>query len=321
MKYLSFFLLIIITAVSCKNDSKVTDEISNIEMPVNIERFDVEFSKATVTDLNGLKATYPFMFSKSYPDAFWMEKIQDTLQQELSEAVVAAFPTTEELEVEITSLFQHLKYHYPEFQAPRVITTTSYVDYRNKVIVTDSIDLIALDTYLGPDHEFYLGVQDYIKSSFNKAFIVVDLAEAYADRYILPTKNKTLLDEMISAGKKLYFKDLMIPFKTDAEKIEYTEEQYQWVVSNEAYIWQYFVDRELLYSTDSKLPGRFINPAPFSKFYLAEIDNASPGGVGAYMGWQIVKAYMENNTNVSFKTMLNMSSEDIFNHSKFKPKK
>ncbi|MDW5287483.1 gliding motility lipoprotein GldB [Formosa sp. PL04] len=321
MKYLSFFLLIIITLVSCKNDSKVTDEVSNIEMPVTIERFDVDFAKATPEDLEGLKTSYPFMFTKSYPDAFWMEKIQDTIQQELSEAVIKTFPITDDLEAEISSLFQHLKFYYPEFKAPRVIGTTSYVDYRNKVIVTDSIDLIALDTYLGPDHEFYLGVQEYIRKGFIKDQIVVDLADAYAIRYMLPMKNKTLLDEMIFAGKRLYFKDLMIPFATDAEKIEYSTAELQWAEANEAYIWQYFVERELLFSTDSKLPARFINTAPFSKFYLADVDNQSPGRIGEYMGWQIVKAYMENNKEVSFKDMLNMSSEDIFNHSKFKPKK
>ncbi|WP_299777223.1 gliding motility lipoprotein GldB [uncultured Formosa sp.] len=321
MKYLSFFLFIIVTVVSCKNETKVSDEISKIDMPVHIERFDKEFAAATPEDLVGLKANYPFMFSKSYPDAFWMDKIQDTIQQDLSAAVLKTFPKTTDIEKDITSLFQHLKFYYPEFKMPRVIGTTSYVDYRNKVIVTDSIDIIALDTYLGPDHEFYLGVQEYIRAGFTKNQIVVDLADAYANSYIFPTKNKTLLDEMISAGKRLYFKDLMIPFKTDAEKIQYSNAQLQWAETNETYIWQYFVERELLFSTDSKLPSRFINPAPFSKFYLAEIDNESPGRIGEYIGWQIVRAYMENNKKISFKDMFNMSAEDIFNQSKFKPKK
>ena len=80
------------------------------------------------------------------------------------------------------------------------------------------------------------------------------------------------------------------------------------------------MERELLYSTDSKLPGRFINPAPFSKFFLEGIDAASPGRLGQYIGWQIVRAYMLNN-EVSLRDMLIMSTEDIFNNSKFKPRK
>jgi uncharacterized protein YjaZ len=125
---------------------------------------------------------------------------------------------------------------------------------------------------------------------------------------------------MVSAGKQLYFKDKMIPFKSDAEKIGYTQDQLDWAIANESYIWRYFVDRELLYSTDSKLPGRFINPAPYSKFYLEEIDSESPGRLGQYMGWQIVRAYMNNN-NVTIKQLLNANTDDIFNNSKFKPRK
>ena len=120
--------------------------------------------------------------------------------------------------------------------------------------------------------------------------------------------------------EEAYFEDKVIPFKTEAERIGYTEAQLDWARANESYIWRYFIERELLFSTDSKLPGRFINLAPFSKFYLEEIDSQSPGRLGQYMGWQIVRAYMENN-EVTLKDMLLASSEDIFNNSKFKPRK
>jgi uncharacterized protein YjaZ len=67
------------------------------------------------------------------------------------------------------------------------------------------------------------------------------------------------------------------------------------------------------------LASRFINPAPFSKFNL-ELDSESPGRLGQYMGWQIVRAYAENN-DVSLQEILSMNAEDIFNNSKFKPRK
>ena len=149
---------------------------------------------------------------------------------------------------------------------------------------------------------------------------MVDLATEYANKYIYQKQNKTLLDEMIYFGKQLYFKDKVIPFKTKAERIGYTEAQLDWAHVNESYIWRYFVERELLFSTDSKLPSRFINPAPFTKFYLEEIDSESPGRLGQYMGWQIMKAYMQNN-KISLKEMLITSPEEIFNNSKFKPNK
>jgi uncharacterized protein YjaZ len=75
----------------------------------------------------------------------------------------------------------------------------------------------------------------------------------------------------------------------------------------------------MLYDTDQKLVPRFINPAPFSKFYL-EIDNDTPGRVGAWLGWQIVRSYMENN-KTSLQDMLKMDAKTIFENSKYKPKK
>jgi uncharacterized protein YjaZ len=96
-------------------------------------------------------------------------------------------------------------------------------------------------------------------------------------------------------------------------------EQITWCQENESYIWRYFIEKELLYSTDSKLPNRFTNLAPFSKFYL-EIDNESPGRVGQWIGWQIVRSFMQNN-KVSMQEMIKMDAKELFEKSKYKPKK
>ncbi|HEY5689652.1 MAG TPA: gliding motility lipoprotein GldB [Yeosuana sp.] len=320
MKKTLFFLFLFIVILSCKNEESQEQEIHKIPLELKIERFDQLFGGVNADNLTKLKKDYPFMFSRKYSDSFWLAKTKDTLQIKLLQEVSKVFPDMKEQEGEIKSLFQHIKFYFPEFKSPRVITTTSFVDYRNRIIVTDTITLISVDTYLGSGHEFYQGIQKYIRQDFNKNHIVVDLASEYAKKYIFQGQNKTLLDEMIYFGKQLYFEDKVIPFKTEAERIGYTEAQLDWARANESYVWRYFVERELLFSTDSKLPGRFINPAPFSKFYLEEIDSQSPGRLGQYMGWQIVRAYMENN-DVTLKDMLITSPEDIFNNSKFKPRK
>lgn len=320
MKSYIIYILIAVTMFSCKKEDKVESEIAELETNVVIERFDRAFIETPVSELPKLKKAFPFMFPKKYKDTFWIAQKQDTLQIELHSETAKAFKTLSKEEIEIKNLFKHLKYYFKEFKEPRVVTTTSSVDYRNKVIVTDTIMLISLDTYLGKDHRFYEGIQTYIRANMEPEQIVVDLAESYAKKYTYHAKRKTLLDDFIYAGKVLYFKDKVIPFKTDAEKIGYTEAQLDWAKVNEEYIWRYFVDRELLFSTDSKLPNRFMNPAPFSKFYLEEIDRESPGRIGQYIGWQIVRAYMENN-NVSLQEMLNETTENIFNKAKFKPRR
>ena len=242
-----------------------------------------------------------------------------TLQQQMFAEIEKTYTDFNVINDEILGLFQHLKYYYPEFKTPRVITLINDVDYRNKTIVTDSIVLIAIDNYLGSDHEFYGNIQKYLRQNFEAKQIVPDLATEYAQKHIYQPSRKSLLDEMIYFGKILYFKDVMIPFKTDVEKIGYMPDELAWAIENEPNIWEFFVERELLFETDPKLAGRFINPAPFTKFNL-ELDVESPGRLGQYMGWQIVRAYMENN-DTDFKDMLRMDATELFNNSKFKPLK
>ena len=303
---------------SCKKDKQIDDAILNMEVDVKVERFDTKFGQAKPQNLAQLKTDYPFMFSKRYTDEFWIERLNDTIQIELNEETQKVFPDLKNEEAEITLFYKHLKYNYPSTKIPRVITATSSVDYRNKVIVTDTIALISLDTYLGEKHFFYDGLQNYIKANMNREQMVVDLSNAYAEKLIFQPKRKTLLDEMIYYGKQLYFNDVMIPFKSDAQKIGYTEAQFDWAKVNEENVWKYFVERELLYSTDAKLPNQFINPAPFSKFYLEEVDADSPGKIGRFIGWQIVKAYMET-TESSLTELLETDAETIFNASRYKP--
>ena len=307
--------------VSCDEDSKLEKEIAEIESDFTIERFDIAELDAKPSDLPRLKQAYPFLFSSHTPDSIWVDRLNDTLQNEILVEVNKAYTDFKDTKTELTSMFQHLKYYDKLFSIPRVVTLTNYVQYRDKVIVTDSIVLIALDNYLGADHKFYVdgGIPEYLAKNFNEDQIVANLADGYAKEYVSQNSRKTFLDEMIYFGKLLYFKDMIIPFKTDAEKIGYTEDELKWSEANESPIWSYFIEKELLYSSDSKLPNRFIADAPFSKFYL-ELDNESPGRLGQYIGWQIVKSYAKN-TGEDVLKIMETEPEEIFRKSKFKPKK
>lgn len=319
MKKIGILMLVLAVFFSCKNESQLEKEIAKIDVVVNIERVDLAFGKSTPAELPKLKHTFPFIFSSRTPDSLWIAQMNDTLQQQLSSEVEKKFSDFDVVHEDIRRLFQHLKYYDNTFSEPRIATITSYVDYRYNTIVTDTIVVIALDTYLGTGHEFYTDIPRYITQNMNSENIVSDLAGNYADNYIFQSQRKSLLDEMIYFGKKLYFKDMVIPFKSNAQKIEYSPEQFEWAKDNEEQIWSYFIERELLYDSDTSLPSRFIADAPFSKFYL-ELDGESPGRIGQYIGWQIVRAYMKNN-EVSLMDMLQKDADEIFRDSKFKPKK
>jgi hypothetical protein len=237
----------------------------------------------------------------------------------LETEVLKTFSEDEKVADILVPLFQHIKYYFPKFNTPLVVTTTSDVDYRNKVILAESMVIIGLDNYLGSDHPFYEGIDKYITKEMKLSQIGPDVAESYARQYIKPPNKASFLGQIIYFGKELYLKDLWLPKISDAEKIGYTEEEFKWAEENEEYMWRYFVEKELLYSTDPKLGARFIAPAPFSKFYL-EIDNESPGMLGRYLGWKIVRAYMKKN-DTDVQQLMVTDAEEIFTNSKYKPKK
>lgn len=319
MNRLIVIFLILCSFTACKKDIKIDKDITKVKIDFTVERFDQIFAESSPSELPALKQTYPFLFSSKFSDSLWIEKMTDTLQIQLSNEVNKSFRDFDKTKSEIILLFQHLKFYFPEFKTPRVITVISNVDYRNKVVVTDSIVLIALDNYMGRDHEFYQSIPQYLVNNFNKDQITPDLASEYAKKYAYQPQKRTLLDEMIYSGKQLYFKDVVLPLKSDSEKMGYTNEQLDWAITNEGEIWSYFIENEILFDTDSELLSRFINPAPFSKFYL-NLDKESPGRIGQYMGWQIVKAYMEHNDE-SLSNMLIKGANEIYEQSKFKPRK
>jgi hypothetical protein len=185
----------------------VEKEIEEVPVDFEVLRFDKEFAEITEEGLPALKAEYPFLFPEQYPDSIWLARIQDTVQQELNIEVEKAFPDFSAEEEELHSLFQHIKYYFPSFEAPLVITITSDVDYKNKALLTDDFLFISLDTYLGKEHDFYLGIQQYLKKNFERAQIIPDVAAEYAEKYAPKPAGKTFLAHMLYYGKMLYLKD------------------------------------------------------------------------------------------------------------------
>ena len=314
-----WFLIFLVSLFSCDKQSETEAKIEKIDAPFEVIRFDQKFAEATPASLPELKSKYPFLFPKQYPDSLWVQKLNDTIQQEIETEVDKAFPEFSKETDELHSLFQHVKYYFPDFEVPDVITVTSEVDYKNKAIYTGEYLFVALDTYLGEEHKFYIGIQDFLKKNFRKEQIVPDAANEIAEQYVPKASERTFLAHMLYYGKLLYLKDKFIPFKSDAEKIGYSEEELTWAKANEDQIWRYFIENELLFDTDSKLYERFLYPAPFSKFYL-QLDAESPARLGQFIGWNIIRAYMEKN-DVSIKKMLNTPAEEIFNKANYKPKK
>jgi gliding motility-associated lipoprotein GldB len=312
-------LLISILFFGCSDNDKTAQEIEKIKVDLKVYRFDQEFAKAGPVDIPELKKNYPYLFPAQYDDSIWIVKLKDTVQLELLSEIELAFPDFNEETQELELLFKHIKYYFPEYEVPKVVTVTSDVEYNYRIILTDSLLLIGLDNYLGPEHKFYQGIQNYIAQGLDKRYLISDVASAFAKQVVQGPRERTFLAQMVYYGKELFLKDMLMPLATDAQKINYSQEQLDWAKANEQQTWRNFIEQEHLYSTDNKLAQRFLDLAPFSKFGL-EIDNESPGRIGRFMGWQIVRAFMEKN-DVTLRQMLNLSAEEIFKKANYKPTK
>ncbi len=316
MKKLIFTTLLVVFLVSCNRKSELEKAIDVIPMEVTLERFDKEYYESADEDLDKIKIKYSHLFPVEVPDSVWLAQKNDTLFRELYTEVQKQFSDISTLEEELVNLFKHIKYYFPNEKTPIVNTIIAEVDYNFKSFYTDSITLISLDLYLGKDHHFY-ETDAYLKENLVPRQMMPNLVKSFAEKKIPYPNQGDFLSRIIYEGKILYLKDLLIPGFSDAEKIGYSEDQIKWAYTNHENVWRYFIEDNLLYSTDPQLASRFINVAPFSKFYLS-IDNESPGRIGTWIGWQIVRAYAENSPT-SLQELLKKNAEELFKQSKYKP--
>ena len=317
----SIFIGVLISSgiFSCKDHDKIADEIARIDLELQVTRFDREFAKARPSDIPTLKKSYPFLFPEQFADSVWIVKLQDTVQIELLSEVGKEFENFEKEKEDLTLLFKHIKFYFPKYETPKIFTVINDVDYQNRIILADSLLFIELDCYLGPDHKFYRRLQKYIANRLDRKFMVSDVATALGNKLVARPRERSFLSKIVYFGKLLYLKDKIIPFATDAQKIGYSQDQFDWATANEEPIWRNFIEQEHLYSTDNKLDRRFLDSAPFSKFGL-ELDNESPGRIGRYIGWQIVRAFMDKN-DITLQQLIDLPAEEIFKKSNYKPRK
>lgn len=318
-KMLFVSLLITFILFSCNTENKIKPEIEALNVEVDIIRFDSIFAYSKDSDLEKLKGNYPFMFQNSIPDSLWIEKLNDSLQNVVEKEVLSQFSTFDTYDAEIHLFFKHLKYYFPEEVVPKVITLAEYVDYNSKAILNNNLLFISLDNYLGKEHKFYSGFKDYISRLQEPNQILPDIAEAYANKLIMYPTSRNFLSQLVYYGKKLYLKEKLLPLVESERLIGYSKEQLEWARSEEIMIWQFFIQRELLYSSDADLRRRFLDVGPFTKFYLS-IDNETPPRLGQFIGWQIVKAYADKHPDQSLEDIIKLDYQDIFDNSKYKPK-
>jgi len=322
-------LCLLLINYSCKRgNSRLKIDVSKILINVKINRYEKALfciNQSTFKqEIAAIENKYPFFLEGISKDSITMYSLQkfatDPINIQLYKDCQKTYPDLKDIEKDISDALKHYKYYFPEITTPIVYTYVSGLDYQDPIKITDDVLLISLDMYLGSKYKSYkdLGIPTYKTNKFRKESIVPDCMKKYAMNYLPKKMDNTFLSSMIEAGKIIYFTDAMMPELADSLKIDYSSPQMDWCNANESRVWAYFIDNKLLYNTDKIVFNKFIGEAPFT----AAFSKQSPPRIGVWVGWQIIKKYMDINPQISIKTlMLDNDAQKILMKSKYKPKR
>ena len=314
-----FFLILLLLIIpilfwSCSN--RKTSKAS--PQSYELIRFESIFFDTHPDSLKEVEQRFPYFFPKSYPFSVWVNRRTDSLQLTLYEHTKSI--SNLDIQDQLNPFIDGLSRVFENARVPKkVITITSDVDYNNKVILNDSMALIAIDNFLGINHHMYEGIALYLRQQMELKNLSKELAESFAKNRIELPKDRTFLAQLIYSGKIQFLKQSILSDYSEYKILGYTPDQLAWAMTNEKEIWNFFVSNELLYSTDPELIKRFISPAPFSKFYL-KIDVDSPGQIGQWLGLQIVKDYQMKEQK-PIAQLLSTPYRELFEKSKYKPRR
>ncbi|MFM6953872.1 MAG: gliding motility lipoprotein GldB, partial [Sphingobacteriaceae bacterium] len=105
----------------------------------------------------------------------------------------------------------------------------------------------------------------------------------------------------------------------DSLLIGYTDTQSNWCKTYEADIWAYFIDEKLIFESDYPKIQKFLTDAPFTPG-LGENNQSAPK-LGVWVGWQIVKKYMDKHPELAPKDLLVLhDAQQLLKDSGYKPK-
>ncbi|WP_226065647.1 gliding motility lipoprotein GldB [Kaistella polysaccharea] len=321
-KYLFFSALFLMSSNSCQknNTNRWEIDVKDTAQKVDITDISKEFYDSSVP-LETFIQKYPW-FQGTVPNDEFALRRNDTEESKIYKEAISKIDVTK-LQSNLSQLFAHIKYYFPDFVNPKVFLYSSALQGAlEPVFYKPQENLLFIDVtgFMGDNNPNYKGMENYFQKSMNPQNILAKVSVVFAELFVPITGDQQkFIDQIVYEGKIMILQDTFLPSEPDFLKMNYTPAQYDWAKANEANVWNYFVENNLIFSDDTRLPERFIKPGPFSKFYT-EIDNESSPQIGIFTGWQICKKFFVENPKTKLQDFLKMNAQEIFNQSNYKPK-
>jgi gliding motility-associated lipoprotein GldB len=321
-------LLLSSLIISCK-DNKCIDapDVSEIDISVKIERLDKKLYKIpTKKDLEVLLDENPvfaeqFLMLSQYPlPDVLIDRYYNLLNagdiDSLFFEVDKTFGNLDDIRMQFEDAFRYLKYYFPGFKEPQIKTVVTGI--ANDLYISDSLIIVGLDFYLGPDGKYQpQNIPKYLLTRYQKDYLVPQIMLMYSN-YFNSTdyEDKTALADMIYYGKAYYMAKNLMPCTPDSLFTGYSAFETKDIDDHEAVIWAGILENELLFETNNFMKDKFLSERPKT----FEIGENCPGRIGRWVGWQIIQKYMEEHPDVTLPELMKMvDAQKIFNESKYKP--
>lgn len=328
-------LLLLIIVTGCESNRFDVD-IKDKDINFEVKRFDRDFLNFKKQDYtktnNSLKKKYGTFYTLyltnilalGHPDDPATEKqinlfINNGDISQLTDSVHSKYTDFTPFANQLKSAFKYYNHWFPEKHIPEVITFMGAFNYN--IAATDSALGIGLEYYLGSNFELYktVGLPLYKIKKMNPDYLAYDAMRGWLlSEFSQPDKQDFLLASILEYGKALYLMDAVFPHDADYLKIGFEEKELIWCKQNEHHIWQSMMNSDMLFSKDKNALKKYTGEAPFTPGMPEE----SPGRVGNWVGLQIIRAYAENNPDLSLGEIAAITDyKKILSKSKYKPKK
>ncbi len=318
----------------CRSDRRYfPKDVPSVQVPV--VRFDsalLHLDTASVSEgINRLYTDYPYFMPVFCEDILGIyatdtaylckalpQFLDDTLYgfRQTNAEVLRQYADITDVQQSLNAAFARLLYLYPDWQIPTIYFFVS--GFNASILFLDDDIAVGVDMYLGSDYEYYNRVvYNYQKQTMRKECIAADVVSAYLFRHIpFNSRQGRLLENMIYRGKIMYMLSLLFPDEPEYEIMGYTQAQWEWCKKYEADIWKRMIDKKDLFRSESMVLSSYLNDGPFT----SEISQDAPARLGTWTGWQICKAYMENNKEVTLQQLMQEpDAQKILEQSYYRP--
>ncbi len=324
LKHFLFFSTLLF--ISCSDE--IESEIASIEVDVNINRLDQKlFECENETEILKLIGNNRDQFNlylelnklpnDSALSHLLFQRISDPHVDSFFVQCKEEFGDFSKYKREIEQLFRHVKYYYPDFEAPEINTFFTAFLSPADIIVGEKHILIGLEYFIGPESMYVQNDPQYILDRYTPQnlvpmFIGLGISNFYNES---ADDDPSLIADMVFYGKAHYFLSKMVPGISDESNLGFTLVELEYFSKNEKVLWSYFVDQALLFETNRIETSKYISERP----KVLEIDPECPGRVGRWIGYQIVKSYMKKNEQTLQDLMSTKDAQKLFRNSGYNP--